>query len=87
MDVQTIQALGPFITKAMAYFGAAIAILGGLGAGIGQGLTGAEAVKAVVRQPEARGDIITVLLIADAITESTGIYALVIAIILVFVAR
>lgn len=84
MTVEMINALGPFITKAVAYFGAAIAILGGLAAGIGQGLTGAEAVKAVVRQPEARGDIITVLLVADAITESTAIYALVIAILLVF---
>lgn len=65
--------------------GAGIAMIAGLGPGIGQGYAAGKAVEAVGRQPEAKGDIIQVLLMGAAVAETTGIYALLIAIILLFV--
>lgn len=65
--------------------GAGIAMIAGLGPGIGQGFAAGKAVEAVGRQPEAKGDIIQVLLMGAAVAETTGIYSLLIAIILLFV--
>lgn len=72
------------IIKAAAFLGAGIAMIAGLGPGIGQGYAAGKAVEAVGRQPEARGDITTTMLLGQAVAESTGIYSLVIAIILIF---
>lgn len=73
------------IIKAAALLGAGIAMVAGFGPGIGQGYAAGKAVEAVGRQPEARGDITTTMLLGQAVSESTGIYSLVIAIILIFV--
>lgn len=62
--------------------GAGLAMIAGIGPGIGQGYA---AGKAVARQPEAKGDITQMLLMGCAVAETTGIYGLVIAIILLFV--
>jgi len=64
--------------------GAGIAVLTGLGAGIGMGIATSKACEAVARQPEASGKINAVLLIGLAITESTCIYGFVVALILLF---
>ena len=64
--------------------GAGIAMIAGLGPGIGQGYAAGKAVEAVGRQPEAKGDIMSTMLLGCAVAESTGIYGLVIAIILIF---
>lgn len=69
----------------MSALGAGIAMIAGLGPGIGQGFAAGKAVEAVGRQPEAKSDIIQVLLIGCAVAESTGIYSLVIAVLLLFV--
>lgn len=73
------------IILAAAAIGAGLAMIGGLGPGIGQGIAAGKAVEAVSRQPEAKGDIIQTLLVGCAVAESTGIYSLVIAILLIFV--
>jgi len=59
--------------------------LGALGPGIGIGILGYGAVQAVARNPEARGPIFTNMLFAIALAEAVAIYALVVAIILMFV--
>ncbi|MFC1846551.1 ATP synthase F0 subunit C [Chloroflexota bacterium] len=59
--------------------------LGAIGPGIGIGILGSGAVQAVARNPEARGVIFTNMLFAIALAEAVAIYALVIAIILLFV--
>jgi len=59
--------------------------LGAIGPGIGIGILGSGAVQAVARNPEARGVIFTNMLFAIALAEAVAIYALVIAIILIFV--
>jgi len=60
--------------------------LGALGPGIGVGLVGMGALNALGRNPEARGPIMTNMIIAIAMAEAVAIYALVIAVVLVFVA-
>jgi F-type H+-transporting ATPase subunit c len=64
--------------------GAGLAMIAGLGPGIGEGFCGGKAVEAIGRQPEASGAITRTMIIGDAIAESTGIYSLVIALLLMF---
>ena len=63
--------------------GAGIAVLTGFGPGIGEGIVGGKAMEAIGRQPEAVGQIRTNMLIAQAVTETTGLYGLIIAFMLV----
>jgi F-type H+-transporting ATPase subunit c len=66
--------------------GAALAIgLGGLGPGLGIGFIGRGAMEAIGRNPEAAGEIRTVMILAAALAEAVAIYAFVIAIIIAFV--
>lgn len=65
--------------------GAGLAVIAGIGPGIGQGIAAGHAAAAVGRQPEAKGDIIQTMLLGQAVAETTGIYGLVIGIILLFV--
>ena len=51
----------------------------------GQGFAAGKAAEAVGRQPEAKGDITSTMLFGCAVAESTGIYGLVIALLLLFV--
>lgn len=75
---------GKALVLAMSALGAGLAMIGGIGAGIGQGNAAGQAAAAVGRQPEAQGDIIKTMLLGCAVAESTGIYALVVALILLF---
>jgi F-type H+-transporting ATPase subunit c len=70
---------------ALSAIGAGIAVFTGFGAGIGTGIATGKAVEAVSRQPEARGDIITTLVIGSAFSEATAIYGLLVAILLILV--
>ncbi len=72
------------IIRASALLGAGLAMIAGIGPGIGQGYAAGKAVESVARDPEARGNIITTMLLGQAVAESTGIYSLVIAIVLIF---
>lgn len=69
----------------MSALGAGVAMIAGLGPGIGQGFAAGKAVEAVARQPEAKKDIIQVMLMGCAVAESTGIYSLIIAIMLLLI--
>lgn len=69
----------------MSALGAGCAMIAGIGPGIGEGYAAGKAVEAVARQPEAKADIMQLLLLGDAIAETTGIYGLVVALILLFV--
>ena len=66
--------------------GAGIAMIAGIGPGIGEGNAVASACEAIGRQPESKGAVTSTMIMGCAISETTGIYALVIAILLVFVA-
>ena len=66
--------------------GAGIAMIAGIGPGIGEGNAVAKACEAIGRQPECQGAVRSTMIMGCAIAETTGIYALVIAILLIFVA-
>lgn len=65
--------------------GAGIAMIAGIGPGIGQGHAAGQGAAAVGRQPEAQAEITRTMLLGQAVAETTGIYSLVVAIILLFV--
>jgi F-type H+-transporting ATPase subunit c len=66
---------------------AGIAIgLGAIGPGIGIGILGSGAMNAIGRNPDARGAILTNMILAIAFAEAIAIYALVVAVVLIFVA-
>ena len=66
--------------------GAGAAMIAGIGPGIGEGNAVASACEAIGRQPECKGSVTTTMLMGCAVAETTGLYALVIAILLIFVA-
>ena len=66
--------------------GAGCAMIAGIGPGIGEGNAVAKACEAIGRQPECKGSVTSTMIMGCAIAETTGIYALVIAILLIFVA-
>lgn len=71
--------------EAAKYIGAGLAMgLGAIGPAIGEGIAASKALEAIGRNPEANGKIAPLMFVAMAITESTGIYALVIALIILF---
>lgn len=63
---------------------AGIAVLAGIGAGVGIGIVGGKAIEGISRQPEQSGKIQTLFFIAAALCETTAIYGLVVSFILLF---
>ena len=58
--------------------------LGAIGPGIGEGNAVGKALEAMARQPEMAGNLRTNMILGCAITETTGIYSLVIALLIMF---
>ncbi len=74
-------------TEAAKFLAAGLSMgIGAIGSGIGEGFIGRKALIAMGRNPQMADKIFTNMIVACAITESTGIYALVISLILLFVA-
>ena len=72
-------------TNAAMYLGAGLSIgFGAIGAAVGEGYTAGAANEALSYRPEKSGDVIKNMLVGQAIAESAAIFALVIAIILIF---
>ena len=63
--------------------GAAIAVLTGIGAGLGIGYATAKSSEAIARQPEASGQISKNLILGCALAEATAIYGFVIGILII----
>ena len=76
---------GEALVRAAHAIGAGLAMIAGIGAGIGQGYAAGKGAEAVGKQPEAQGIIVRTMLLGAAVAETTGIYGLVIALILLFV--
>ena len=69
----------------MSAVGAGIAMIVGVGPGIGQGIAAGHAAAAVGRNPGAKSDITSTMLLGQAVAETTGLYGFAVAIILMFV--
>lgn len=65
--------------------GAGLAMIAGIGPGIGEGYAVGRACEAIGRQPEAKGDVTSTMLLGCAVAETTGIYGFIVALILLFV--
>ena len=75
-----------FDAEGLKFFAVGLVGLGLAGAGIGLGILGSGAMNALGRNPEARDAIAPNMVLALAFTEAIGIYGLVTAILLIFVA-
>ena len=73
------------IVLAAACIGAGLAMIDGIGPGIGEGYAVGKACEAIARQPESKGSVTSTMLMGCAVAETTGIYALIVAILLLFV--
>ncbi len=77
---------GADIVRACALIGAGICMgLGALGPGLGEGFAAGKACEAIGRAPEHAGLLTRTMLIGQAVSESTGIYSLVVALLMLFV--
>ena len=64
--------------------GAGIAMRAGVGPGVGQGIAAGFGANAVGRNPGAKGNIMSTMLLGQAVAETTGLYGFAVAIILLF---
>ena len=67
--------------------GAAVAVLTGLGAGLGISLATGKAVDAVARQPEAESKISKNLILGCALAEATAIYGFIIGLLIILMLK
>ena len=65
--------------------GAGLALIAGIGPGVGQGYAAGQGAAAVGRNPGAKGDITSTMLLGQAVAETTGLYGLLVAMLLLFV--
>ncbi len=64
--------------------GAGLAMIAGIGPGVGQGYAAGQGAAAVGRNPGAKGDIMSTMLLGQAVAETTGLYGLVVALLLMY---
>ena len=77
---------GSALIEAAKVIGAGLCMgIGAIGPAIGEGNAVGKALEGMARQPEMANDLRTNMILGCAITESTGIYSLVIALLLLFV--
>ena len=81
-----MQLLAKGIALAGCAIGAGLALITGIGPGIGEGNCAAAACAAIGRQPEAKGDITSTMILGIALSETTGIYGFVTGLLLIFFA-
>ena len=76
-----------YFVKACAMLAAGLCMgIGAIGPALGEGNAVSHALEGMARQPEAASDLRTNMILGCAITETTGIYALVVALLLIFAA-
>ena len=74
-----------YFLKAACAIGAGLCMgIGAIGPAIGEGNAVSKALEGMARQPEAAGNLRTNMILGCAITETTGIYSLLIAFLILF---
>ena len=76
---------GRALILACSAIGAGLAMIAGIGPGIGQGYAAGKAAEAVGKRPKLQSAIVRTMLLGQAVAQTTGIYALIIALLLLFV--
>ena len=73
------------IVMAARYLGAGICMgIGAIGPGIGEGYAAGRACEGIARRPEEASLLTRTMLVGQAVSETTGIYSLVVAMLLIF---
>jgi len=80
LDWEPLMAAGQYLAGGIAMG------LGAIGAGVGEGHNAGEAVDNISRQPAVAGDLTRTMLVGQAVAETSGIFALVMAFVLMFTA-
>ena len=80
--MNAIEGLSVIISVAL--IASAIALLNGLLTTFGQAKIVSQAIESIARQPEATGDIRTTMFVGLAMAETSGIYGLLISIVMLF---
>lgn len=76
---------GASFVAGLKLLGAGLAMLGAIGAGVGVGIAASGGVQAMGRNPDAFGIIQTNMILGIAFAEAVAIYALAVALIIIFV--
>ena len=76
---------GQDLIRACSAIGAGLAVIAGIGPGVGQGIAAGHGAAAVGRNPGAQGKIMSTMLLGQAGAETTGLYGLLVAMLLLFV--
>ena len=77
---------GDSFIRISAMIGAGIAMgMGAIGPGVGAGMAAGKACEGIGKSPDSAGLLNRTMLLGQAVAQSTGIYSLVIALILIFV--
>ena len=71
--------------EAARLFGAGLAMIGTIGAGLGIGVLVNGAVQGIARNPDASGTVQTNMILGIAFAEAVAIYCLVVALLILFV--
>jgi len=81
MDVNAAEAMA----EGLKAIGAGVCMgIGAIGPGIGEGIAVSKALEAMARQPEMASTLRTNMILGCAIAETTGIYSLVVSLLLMF---
>ena len=76
------------IVTAAKYLGAGICMgIGAIGPGIGEGYAAGRACEGISRRPDEASNLTRTMLLGQAVSETTGIYSLLVAMILIFVVK
>lgn len=73
-----------YMMRGLAALGAGLAVFTGFGSGVGEGYAAGKALEALGRNPEAENSIRSTMILGIALAETTGIYGLIVAILLIF---
>ena len=77
---------GKDLIQAGSLIGAGVCMgFGAIGPGFGEGFAAGKACEAIGRSPQDAGLLTRTMLIGQAVSESTGIYSLVVALLMLFV--
>lgn len=79
-----VNATGSVIVLSASAIGAGLSMIAGIGPGIGQGYAAGKGTEATGKRPKYQNAIVRTMFLGQAVAQTTGIYALIIAIVLMF---
>jgi ATP synthase F0 subunit c len=79
-----ISAEGSALVIMASAIGAGLSMIAGIGPGVGQGYAAGKGTEAVGKRPKLQSSVVRTMLVGQAVAQTTGIYALVISLVLLF---